>query len=154
MIHGSGKQFKTKQIAVIGASEADLSEILAARMVGKLLAEQGVILLSGGMGGVMEASCLGAREADGISVGIVPGAEGNKHLDIVIKTRMDQSRNVVLVGSADAVIAIGGEYGTLSEIAYSLKMHIPVFGLMTWDIPGVIICSSPEEAVHLAMNQP
>ncbi len=142
-----------KQIAVIGGSRAEGQDLINAEQVGMLLAKEDAILLSGGRGGVMEASCRGAGNAGGIVAGIVPGSEGNPYLTIIIKTRMDNARNVILAGSADAVIAIGGEYGTLSEIAYALLLGIPVFGILTWDIPGVTACDSPDEAVRLAISE-
>jgi uncharacterized protein (TIGR00725 family) len=143
-----------RQIAVIGGSIAKEQDLASAERVGVLLAHFGAVLLSGGRGGVMEASCRGAYKAGGIVAGIVPGSEGNPYLTVIIKTRMDQARNVILVGSADAVIAIGGEYGTLSEIAFALKMGIRVYGIGSWDIPGVIPCDGPDEAVHRAMSDP
>ncbi len=151
---GDGMKKLGKQVAVIGGSEGGEQELIHAERVGLLLAQHGVVLLSGGRGGVMEASCRGASHVGGIVVGIVPGSEGNSYLTIIIKTRMDHARNFILVGSADAVIAIGGEYGTLTEIAYALKSGIPVYGISTWDIPGVIPCESPDEAVHRAISDP
>lgn len=151
---GDGMKKLGKQVAVIGGSEGGEEELIHAERVGLLLAQHGVVLLSGGRGGVMEASCRGASHVGGIVVGIVPGSEGNSYLTIIIKTRMDHARNFILVGSADAVIAIGGEYGTLTEIAYALKLGIPVYGISTWDIPGVIPCESPDEAVHRAISDP
>jgi uncharacterized protein (TIGR00725 family) len=136
-----------KQVAVIGASDASEDERIIARKVGYLLAKKHIILLSGGRGGVMEASCQGSKEGGGLSVGIVPGTEGNSFLDIIIRTGMGQARNVILIESSDAVIAIGGGYGTLSEISFALKSGIPVLGLMTWNIPGIVTCTSAEEAV-------
>jgi uncharacterized protein (TIGR00725 family) len=151
---GDGMKKLGKQVAVIGGSEGGEQELIHAERVGLLLAQHGVVLLSGGRGGVMEASCRGASHVGGIVVGIVPGSEGNSYLTVIIKTRMDHARNFILVGSADAVIAIGGEYGTLTEIAYALKSGIPVYGISTWDIPGVIPCESPDEAVHRAISDP
>lgn len=143
-----------RQIAVIGGSNSSPSEDEVAERVGSLLAKEGAILLSGGRGGVMEASCRGATKNGGVTVGILPGSEGNPFLTIRIKTRMDQARNFVLIGSCDAVIAIGGEYGTLSEIAYALKSKIPVYGISTWDIPGVVTCTAPEDAIRRAVSDP
>ncbi|HOJ97304.1 MAG TPA: TIGR00725 family protein [Methanospirillum sp.] len=140
-----------RQIAVIGGSIAEEQDLVCAERVGVLLAHHGAVLLSGGRGGVMEASCRGAYTAGGIVAGIVPGSEGNAYLTVIIKTRMDHARNVILVGSADAVIAIGGEYGTLSEIAFALKMGIPVYGIKSWNIPGIVMCEGPEDAVHRAI---
>jgi len=139
------------QIAVIGGSNAGRSELSMAEEVGTLLAKYHVILLSGGKNGVMEASCRGAIKSGGITVGILPDTIGNNYLSIIIKTNLNQARNFILVESADAIIAIGGEYGTLSEIAYALKSKIPVYGLNSWDIQGVIKCSSPEDAVKQAL---
>jgi len=141
-----------KQIAVIGTAEASAEEWDVARTVGMLLAKQQIILISGGKDGVMEASCQGSREAGGLTIGIVPGTQGNAYLDVIIKTKMNQARNAILVESADAIIAIGGGFGTLSEIAYAMKSGIPVYGLMTWNIPGIIICSNAEEAVSRAIS--
>jgi len=140
------------QISVIGAAEATREEYDAALAVGRLIAESGGILLCGGDGGVMEAACRGAREQGGRTVGIVPGiGNGNAYVDIVIRTGLGQARNVLVAQSGDAVIAVGGSYGTLSEIAVALKMGLRVFGLKTWEIPGVAACATPEEAVRGAV---
>ena len=151
---GGGAEKTRKQVAVIGGSQAGEQELIHADRVGFLLAQYGAVLLSGGRGGVMEASCRGAYNAGGMVVGIVPGSEGNSYLSVIIKTHMNHARNVILVGSADAVIAIGGEFGTLSEIAFALKSGIPVYGLSTWNIPGVIPCENPDEAVVRAISDP
>jgi len=140
------------QIAVIGAAGATEEEYRMAIAVGRLIAEEHEILVCGGHGGVMEAACRGAHESGGLAVGIVPDiGNGNGYLGIVIRTGLGHSRNVLVAQSADAVIAVGGSYGTLSEIAVALKWEIPVFGLKTWDIPGVIACISPEDAVTRAV---
>jgi len=139
------------QIAVIGKEECTPEEYEAARAAGSLIAAKRAILCCGGRGGVMEAACRGAREAGGTSVGILPDTgKGNLYLDVAIRTGMGFARNVVLVQSADAVIAVGGGYGTLSEIAIALKAGKPVFGCRTWDIPGIVVCATPEEAVSRA----
>ena len=140
------------QIAVIGAAEATPVEYERAYRTGKNLAGKGV-LVCGGLGGVMEGACKGARENGGLTIGIISDTgKGNDYLDVVIRTGLGHARNVLVVQSADAVIAIGGSYGTLSEIAVALKMEIPVFGLYTWDIPGVVPCTTPEDAVARAVN--
>ncbi|RPI36695.1 MAG: TIGR00725 family protein [Methanoregulaceae archaeon] len=142
------------QIAVIGHGQASSQECEAAYATGRTIAENGAVLVCGGLGGVMEAACRGAQEAGGITVGILPGTEGgNPYLDITIPTGLGIARNAVVVLSGDAVIAVGGIYGTLSEIAIALKTGRPVYGIHTWDIEGVIPCSSPEEAVTRAMNE-
>jgi len=139
------------QVAVIGASDCTPEESESARMLGWLIAKKGATLVCGGLGGVMEAACMGAREGGGRTVGIVPDrGNGNPYLDIVVRTGLGHARNVLVVQSADAVIAIGGSYGTLSEIAIALKMKHPVYGLKTWAIDGVVPCSTPEEAVERA----
>jgi uncharacterized protein (TIGR00725 family) len=140
------------QIAVIGAAEAKEWETELAFSVGRLVAAEGCILLTGGRGGVMEAASRGASEAGGFVAGIVPGSEGNEYLDLIVKTQMGQARNVILVESADAIIAVSGSYGTLSEIGVSLRIGTPVFGIKTWDIPGLISCQTPEEAVQGAVE--
>lgn len=143
---------KPIQIAVIGSSHATDHEIEIASQIGVLLAKNRITLLSGGRGGVMDASCEGAYFEHGLVVGIVPGDEGNQFLSVTIRTRMSHARNFILIGSADAVIAVGGEYGTLSEIGFALKMGIPVFGVETWDIKGVIRCKSADEVVKMAIS--
>jgi uncharacterized protein (TIGR00725 family) len=139
------------QIAVIGAADAKADEYAMACEVGRLIAGHAT-LICGGRGGVMEAACKGAREHGGRTVGILPGTgNGNPYLDVVIRTGLGHARNVLVVQSADAVIAVGGSYGTLSEIAIALKLQRPVFGLSTWDIEGIVPCSGPEDAVGRAI---
>jgi uncharacterized protein (TIGR00725 family) len=141
------------QIAVIGAADTTPEEYEAALTVGRLVARHHETLVCGGLGGVMEAACKGAKEQDGLTIGIVPDAgNGNAFLDIVIRTGLGHARNVLIAQSSDAVIAIGGSYGTLSEIAIALKMKRPVFGIKTWDIEGVTKCVTPEEAAIRAVN--
>jgi uncharacterized protein (TIGR00725 family) len=140
------------QIAVIGHGQATHGEYEEAYAAGRTIAKSGAVLVCGGLGGVMEAACRGAQEAGGTTVGILPGTEGgNPYLDITIRTGLGHARNVLVALSADAVIAVGGKYGTLSEIAIALKAGRPVYGLGTWDIEGVIPCSSPEDAVIRAV---
>jgi uncharacterized protein (TIGR00725 family) len=130
------------QIAVIGHSQANEEEREAAYAAGRLIAGTGAVLVCGGLGGVMEAACQGAKEAGGTTVGILPGTEGgNPYLDISIRTGLGHARNVLVVLSADAVIAVGGSHGTLSEIAIALKTGRSVYGINTWDIEGVIPCT-------------
>ena len=141
------------QIGVIGAGDASPEEYEAARTVGNLIAENHEILVCGGLFGAMEAACKGAKECDGLTVGIVPDTgNGNNYLDIIIRTGQGHARNVLIVQSADAVIAIGGGYGTLSEIAIALRIKRPVFSIRSWDMPGVKQCATPEEAVFMAVN--
>ncbi|MGB9761535.1 MAG: TIGR00725 family protein [Caldimicrobium sp.] len=142
---------KNRRIGIIGAgiAEEDLKEL--AYKVGYALGKEGAIILTGGLGGVMEAASKGAKEAGAITVGILPGAkaeEANPYVLIPIVTDMGQARNVILVRSSEVVVSIGGGFGTLSEIALALKMWKPVIGLKTWkDIPGVYYVDSPEEVL-------
>jgi uncharacterized protein (TIGR00725 family) len=141
------------QIAVIGNGHATPGECEAACTAGRLIAGNGAVLVCGGLGGVMEAACRGAQEGGGTTVGILPGTEGgNPYLGITIRTGLGIARNVLVVLSADAVIAVGGSHGTLSEIAIALKTDRPVYGINTWDIEGVTACASPEDAVIRAVQ--
>lgn len=140
---------KNRRIAIIGAGIADEELQELAYKVGFTLGKEGAIILTGGLGGVMEAASKGAKEAGAITVGILPGPkaeEANPFVLIPIPTDMGHARNVILIRSAEIVVSIGGGYGTLSEIALALKMWKPVIGLKTWkDIPGVYYVNSPEE---------
>jgi uncharacterized protein (TIGR00725 family) len=139
-------------VAVIGPGD---EPTVAAAEVGRLLAERGATLVCGGRGGAMEAACRGAKEADGLTVGILPGAdrsEANPFVDVVVPTGLGEARNALVVGAADAVIAIGGGHGTLSEIALALKAGKRVIGLGTWEIEGVVVAEDPEAAVAAALS--
>ncbi len=141
---------------------ADDDLVAQAEEVGRLLAETGATLLSGGLGGVMEAACRGAHGAGGTTVALLPSLDkrdANDFVDVAIPTGMGEMRNALIVRAADAVIAIGGEFGTLSEIAFALKTNTPVVGLGTWDLAkhGQSVnafprASSPREAVELALE--
>lgn len=145
------------QIGVLGASSCGPDMEQAAYEVGKEIARQGAILLCGGLGGVMQAASKGAREAGGLTVGILPGAsasEANPYITLRIVTDMGHARNVVLVRSADAVIAVSGGYGTLSEIAIARKIGVPCIGLHTWDLdPGVVRAEDAVQAVRCAVER-
>jgi uncharacterized protein (TIGR00725 family) len=144
---------RRKQVAVIGAGECSGDDYLAAERIGGLLADQQCIVITGGLGGVMEAATKGAHLRGGTTVGIIPGILGeNPYSEIVIRTGIGHARNILLVQSADAVIAIGGSYGTLSEIATALKIGKPVFGYQSWEIPGVIACDTPDDTVIQAVD--
>ncbi len=124
-----------------------------AYQTGKEIALRGHMLVNGGLYGVMEASAQGARENGGITVGILPGSDksaANKHTLIPITTDMGESRNIILMQTADAVIAFKGEFGTLSEVAIALKIGKKVVSLESWDLAGVIKASNPSDAVNLA----
>jgi hypothetical protein len=138
-------------VSVIGDSVCDEEIYKVAEEVGRLIAQNNWILITGGLGGVMEAASKGAKQAGGITVGILPGfskEEANRYVDIPITTGLSHARNIIIARSADVVIAISGGYGTLSEIAIALKLGKPVFGIKTWEnIEGVKKVSSPEEAI-------
>ena len=140
-------------LAVIGAGNADTATLALAEEVGRLVAEAGALLVCGGLGGVMEAAAKGAKSAGGTTVGILPQPyrhDANAYIDVPIATGFGEGRNVFIVRTSDALIAVGGEYGTLSEIAFALKSGKPVIGLNTWDIKGVQKAGSPQDAVVMA----
>ena len=151
------------QISVIGAANADDALARSAEAVGRRLAERGAVVVSGGRGGVMAAASRGSREAGGRAVGILPGADAeasppNPDVDTVVFTGLGQARNLCVVLSGAAVIAIGGGWGTLSEIALARKHGIPVVTLDSWslDVPDgeepLVRADSPEAAVDLALD--
>jgi uncharacterized protein (TIGR00725 family) len=140
-----------KIIAVIGTGTAEEPLLKIAEEVGRLIARRNAILICGGLGGVMEAASKGARSEGGVTVGILPQNhknEANPYIDIPVATGLGEGRNVIIARSADAIIAVGGEYGTLSEIAFGLKMGKPVIGIKTWDIKGIIKAENAEDAVN------
>ena len=148
-------------ISVIGSSNpATREHVDLAEEVGRELARRDSMVVCGGLSGVMEAVCRGAKAEGGTTIGILPGraaAEANSYVDIPIVTSMGYSRNVIVVHTGEAVIAVGGAYGTLSEIGHALSDGIPVIGLKTWplttngdgvDIENAIIqAESPSDAV-------
>ncbi|MTJ83435.1 MAG: TIGR00725 family protein [Telmatospirillum sp.] len=139
-------------IAVIGPREASARQLDAAARVGRGLAALGVPLLTGGKGGVMEAASRGAREAGGLTIGFIPDEDwrlGNDHVAIPLATGIGPARNILIARSAEALIAVGGEYGTLSEMAFGMQFGKPVFSLC--DAPGVrgvVACADPEECIE------
>lgn len=150
-------------VGVIGAGTSlDTSLAAIARMVGRLAAGRGAILVCGGLGGVMEEAAAGASEAGGTVVGILPGTsrdEANPHVHISISTGLGEARNALVARASDVLIAIGGEYGTLSEIALGLKMGKPVVGIGTWqlakdgrEVAAIIPAETPEEAIEKAFE--
>jgi uncharacterized protein (TIGR00725 family) len=150
------------QVAVVGEGHCSARTAQLAERVGREVAESGGVLLCGGLSGVMEAAARGATRADGLVVGLLPGfdrRDANRWVTIPVVTGMDQARNVILVRSADAVIAVGGRFGTLSEIALALKFGTPVVGLDTWRLTQperrrvpIIRARTAEEAVALAVR--
>lgn len=141
-------------IAVIGGSDAGPETGALAREVGRAVAGTGAVLLCGGLGGVMAAAAQGAQDAGGVSLGILPGGDrrrANPYLTYTIATNLGHARNVLIAHSADALIAVDGSYGTVSEAAIALKLGKPVIALQTsWDLPGLKRAGSPEEAVAMA----
>ena len=126
-------------IAVIGAGEAGEGFYVQAREVGRLVAERGGVVVCGGLGGVMEAAAKGASEAGGVAVGILPDEDrrrANEYLSYSVSTGVGQARNLAVACSADAVIAVGGGYGTLSEIGLAKKVGRSVVSLGSWELPG------------------
>lgn len=143
-------------IAVIGSGTADQPLSDAAELVGDRLARAGVTVVCGGLGGVMEAVCRGAQRAGGLTVGILPGArsaDANPYVDVVLPTGMGEARNVLVARAGRAVIAIGGGFGTLSELAFARKVGVPVIGFRTWqlDDDGIVHVDTPDEAARRAL---
>jgi hypothetical protein len=153
---------RTLQISVIGSAVADEAGMSDAEGVGRGIAEAGAVLVCGGRSGVMEAASRGARGAGGIVIGILPTLspdDGNKHLTHGIATGVGHARNLAVVASGDAVIAIGGEWGTLSEIALARRLERPVVGLQTWPLRnragtdlGIAEAEDAEDAVARALE--
>ncbi len=149
-------------VAIIGGGQCSREEARLAEEVGRELAKQGAILVCGGLGGVMEAACKGASSEGGLTIGILPGDSrrpANRYVQIPIVTGMGYARNLAVVKSAQAVIAIGGNYGTLSEISHALQSGIPVIGLNTWSLSrnnrqdnSIILAQNPADAVSKALN--
>jgi uncharacterized protein (TIGR00725 family) len=142
-------------VAVVGPGSAGEDELAAAEEAGRLIAARGALLVCGGLGGVMEAACRGAHEAGGTTLGLLPGddrREANEFVDIAVPTGLGEGRNALVVRAADAVVAIGGGYGTLSEIALALRAGKPVIGVGTWDIDMVQAMDGVEAAVEAAFD--
>ena len=153
-----------RQISVVGKGSPDAGLASLAEEVGRLLAEAGVVVVCGGLRGVMEAVARGATEAGGEAIGIIPSddpADANPHLTHVVATGVGYARNLAVVASGEAVIAIGGEWGTLAEIAFARDMGRPVIVLEGWSVsgtgameggPGIEVAATPAEAVELALG--
>lgn len=142
-------------VAVVGPGDASAGELDAAAEIGTGLAAGGAIVVCGGLGGVMAAACRGAAGAGGITIGILPGADrhaANQWVQIAIPTGLGELRNGLIVRTADVLVAVGGAYGTLSEVALALKAGVPVVGLNTWEIDGIRAVESAPAAVSLALE--
>jgi uncharacterized protein (TIGR00725 family) len=157
---------RARQISVIGSGDAeqDSEAALLAKEVGRRLAEAGVVLVCGGLGGVMEAASRGAAEAGGTVIGIVPWdspGEANPHCTHVVSTGIGYARNLAVVASGESVIAVGGEWGTLSEIGHARELDRTVVALRSWTLrgegsmeaaPGIVPAATPEKAVAAALD--
>lgn len=153
---------KKRFVAVIGGGECSAREAELAEAVGRELAKRGAVLVCGGLGGVMEAACKGANDEGGVTIGILPGDNSslvNPYVQFPVVTGLGYARNVAVVKSAQAVIAVGGSYGTLSEIGHALQSGIPVIGLNTWALSrngqpdsSIVPAQNATEAVEKALN--
>jgi len=153
---------KKKFIAVIGGGQCSPQQAGLAEEVGREIARHGAVLVCGGLGGVMEAACRGASAEGGITIGILPGDNrqtANPYVQIPVVTNLGTARNIIVVKSAQAVIAVDGSYGTLSEIGHALQNGIPVIGLETWSLSkegqpdnAIITAKSAAEAVSKALS--
>lgn len=143
-------------VAVIGAGRCDDAAARLAYEVGRRLAEARCAVVTGGLGGVMEAASRGASEAGGLVVGILPGPlpdEANRFVDVAVASGMGDARNAILANTAEAFVAVAGEYGTLSEVAFALKRGKRVVSLGSWEVdPAVLAADTPEAAVRLALE--
>ena len=147
---------------MVGGAAAGSEDLAAAFSVGATLASLGAVVVCGGLGGVMEAACRGAKSAGGTTVGVLPGrsaVDANPYVDVAVPTGLGELRNGLVVAAGAAVIAIGGEYGTLSEIALALRAGKPVVGVRTWTLTrpsgsldeGIVAVDDPQAAAHLAV---
>ncbi|HET9441822.1 MAG TPA: TIGR00725 family protein [Acidimicrobiales bacterium] len=147
----------TPYVAVVGpdSDDTDPGQLAVAEAVGAGLGRAGAVVVCGGLGGVMAAACRGARSTGATTVGLLPGArrgDANPWVDVAVATGLGEARNVLVVRAADAVVAVGGEYGTLSEIAFALKTGTPVVGVGTWDLPGIEAVGDAAAAVAAALR--
>lgn len=157
------KEQRSRVVSVIGAGECTPEQAQLAEEVGRLLAEEGVVLVCGGRSGVMEAACRGAQQAGGITIGLLPGnnpSEGNQYLTVALPTGLGHARNALVAVAGMAVISIGGGPGTLSEIGLALKTGRRVITLKSWSMKDandeqapVLVAQTPAEAVVLALSK-
>jgi uncharacterized protein (TIGR00725 family) len=151
-------------VAVVGGGDVDQATYDLARELGRELARRGAVVVGGGLGGVMEAACRGAKDEGGATLGVLPGDDrrsANPFVDVAVATGMGEARNAVVARTADVVVAVAGEFGTLSEIALALRMGKPVVGLSTWElaregrpVEAVVRAAGAAEAAELALGQP
>lgn len=141
---------KKVNITVIGGYSCSKKNYAVAKELGALIAKEGWVLICGGLSGVMEAACLGAKTESGLTIGILPGyssREANKYIDVKIPTGLGYARNVLVVRSSEVIVAVSGKYGTLSEIAFALSEGKTVIGIGTWNIKGIIKVKTPQAAI-------
>ena len=147
---------KRIQIAVIGGREEPPDILNLAEEAGRRIARAGAVLVCGGLGGVMEAACRGARDAGGITLGILPGGradDANAYVDVAVPTGMGIARNALVIHASDGVIAVGGSYGTLSEMAFALQKRIPLVSLRSWKPDDTVpVASTADEAVEFILR--
>ncbi len=148
-------------VAVVGGGDAGEDACRLAEAIGRELARRQAVVVTGGLGGVMEAACRGAKAAEGSTIGILPTADrddANAWVDVAVPTGLGEGRNLLVVRAADAVVAVAGEFGTLSEIALALRAGTPVVGLRTWElaqdgrpVEAIVVASSPVDAAEKAV---
>ena len=158
---GTGPGNLAAQVAVVGTSEPSAELEATAEEVGRRLAEAGATVVCGGLGGVMEAACRGAKAAGGTTVGILPGLDrrtANRFVDVAVPTGLGEARNALVARAGEAMIAVGGGYGTLAEVALALRAGTPVVGLDTWElsregrrVEAILRARTAEDAVALAL---
>lgn len=137
-------------IGVIGGSSVSKEIYEIAVKVGEEIAKRKAVVVCGGLSGVMEAACKGAKSKGGTTIGVLPGKNkdaANGYVDIAVPTGIGEARNIVIVNTADGLVAVNGKEGTLSEIAFSLKQKKPLMGIRTFEVKGVVQCETPKEAV-------
>ena len=153
---------KKLRIGVLGPHDCSKDEAALGFAVGVEIARRDAILVCGGLGGIMTSAAEGAKSRKGLTVGLLPGdkaSDANPFIDVALPTGLGAVRNALIVRACDAVIAIRGGYGTLSEIAFALRLKVPVVGLQTWNVvqngkvdPGIHVAKTPEEAVEMALR--
>jgi len=139
-------------IAVIGGYKCSPEAYQIAEQLGLLIAREGWTLVCGGLSGVMEAACRGAKQAGGLTVGILPGEsvdDANPYVDVRIPTGLGYARNILVTRAAECIVAVNGQYGTLSEISFALSEGKTVYGLNTWEIKGIIHLTTPQEVIAM-----
>ena len=144
-----------RYVGVIGPGDASRDQLAVAEELGARLVDLGATVVCGGLGGVMEAACRGAKSRRGLTIGLLPGldrGEANGWVDVAIATGLGELRNGLIVRTSDALVAVGGSAGTLSEIGFGLKLGRPVIGIGTFELDGVVQVATAAEAASLALR--